>query len=326
MSFVFYSVYATKEIFSLKKIDIIFATSTPLTVAIPAIIAKIFRKIPYVFEVRDLWPDFPIQMNIIRSKFVQKMLFLLEYISYRCATGLVALAPGTKNEIIRKSSRNPADVIMIPNGCDTEYLSNMGRVARKEIAIPNEKVVFAYAGTHGKANGLIAVVNSAEVLQQRGNTDIHFLLMGEGREKKSLQELAGSKNLSNITFSGLYDKTKYNEILSEIDIGMQILMNVEAFYYGSSPNKFFDYLAAGKPVLVNYPGWMSELVTEHGCGISVVPDNPEAFADGAELLASHKNEFQKMGANARSLAEKEFAQSKILPRLVEFVESKSKPA
>jgi glycosyltransferase involved in cell wall biosynthesis len=110
-------------------------------------------------------------------------------------------------------------------------------------------------------------------------------------------------------------------VLGELDVGMQILLNVPAFYYGTSPNKFFDYLAAGRPVLVNYPGWMSDLVVRHGCGAAVPPDDPEAFADAVERLRESRETLAEMGRAARALAESQFSQQKILVELAEFIET-----
>jgi glycosyltransferase involved in cell wall biosynthesis len=101
---------------------------------------------------------------------------------------------------------------------------------------------------------------------------------------------------------------------------MQILKNVTGFHWGSSPNKFFDYLAAGRPVLVNYPGWMAQLVKEHDCGVAVAPDNAEAFADGVEKLRAERARLAEIGTNGRALAEAQFSQQKILQDLAAFVE------
>jgi glycosyltransferase involved in cell wall biosynthesis len=268
-----------------------------------------------------MWPDLPIAMGIIRNKLIKSILLFWERLVYRMSSGIVCLAPGIVKGVLQKVNIDASRIIMIPNGCDTSTILNLGRMPQKHLHVPAGKVIFGYTGTFGRANGLSAVLNGAKVLMQRKSDEIHFVLVGDGREKMGLMEMCSSMGLNNVTFKGLFDKSKYNEVLAEIDVGMQILLNIEAFYYGTSPNKFFDYLAAGKPVLVNYPGWMSDLVSESDCGIAVKPDDAVAFADAIQILASRKNDFNAMGIRARMLAEKEFSQTNILPRLVRFVEN-----
>jgi glycosyltransferase involved in cell wall biosynthesis len=181
-------------------------------------------------------------------------------------------------------------------------------------------LVFGYTGTHGPANGLDAVLDAAAILQKRGVAEVAFVLIGDGRDKARLQQRAVDEGLANVHFLGLFNKQHYNEVLAELDVGMQILKNVEGFHWGSSPNKFFDYLAAGRPVLVNYPGWMAQLVNDNDCGVAVAPDNAEAFADGVEKLVSQRQRFAAIGANGRTLAEAQFSQQKILQDLAAFVE------
>ncbi len=303
--------------------DLLFASSTPLTVSLPALCARLLRGTPYVFEVRDLWPDLPIEMGIIRNPVIKRALYLWEWAAYKFARKLVALAPGIKTGIERKANIPARRIAMIPNGSDTERLRPLGRLPRRILPVADNLFALGYTGTHGIANGLDAVLNAATVLQRRGVRDVVFVLIGDGREKLRLQERAAKEGLDNVVFVGLFNKSQYNQVLAELDVGMQILQNVPAFYYGTSPNKFFDYLAVGKPVLVNYPGWMSELVTTHQCGIAVPPDDAEAFADAIETLNPERESLVGMGSRARALAEEQFSQQKILIDLAEFIEEES---
>jgi glycosyltransferase involved in cell wall biosynthesis len=259
-------------------------------------------------------------MGIVRNPVAKRVLLLWEWITYRCAAKLVALAPGIKEGIRRKANVPDERIVMIPNGSDTKNLRPLGRLARELLPIGDELFVLGFTGTHGRANGLDAVLDAAAVLQRRGVEGIAFALIGDGREKARLVRRAADERLDNVHFVGLFKKAQYNRVLAELDIGLQILENVPAFYYGTSPNKFFDYLAAGRPVLVNYPGWMADLVTEHECGVAVPPDDPEAFADAVEQLLAGRERLGEMGHAARSLAEAEFSQEKILVDLARFVE------
>ena len=198
---------------------------------------------------------------------------------------------------------------------------SVGRLPRTRVPLPEHVLALGYTGTHGPANGLDAVLDAALVLKRRGIDDVAFVLVGDGREKARLERRAADEGLDNVVFLGLFNKSEYNQLLAELDAGMQILANVPAFYYGTSPNKFFDYLAVGKPVLVNYPGWMSDLVAEHDCGVAVAPDDPEAFADAVLALRARRAELERMGRAGRELAESRFRQQKILVDLARFVET-----
>ena len=300
--------------------DLIFASSTPLTVSIPALFGRIFKVTPYVFEVRDLWPDLPIEMGIIRNPLVKRVLYLWEWVAYRFAWKLVALAPGIKDVIAQRANIDPAHIAMIPNGSDTENLRPLGRATRTHLPIGENVFALGYTGTHGVANGLDAVLDAAAVLKRRGVKEIAFVLIGDGREKSRLMQRADAEELDQVCFVGLFNKAQYNQVLAELDVGMQILSNVPSFYYGTSPNKFFDYLAVGKPVLVNYPGWMSDLVTHHDCGVAVPADDAEAFADAVEKLSTERDRCSRMGWAGRALAESQFSQQKILAELAQFIE------
>jgi glycosyltransferase involved in cell wall biosynthesis len=319
-SFLRFAVLACREVLR-RDTELIFASSTPLTVSLPALGARWLKGTPYVFEVRDLWPDLPIEMGILRNPLLRGALLFWEATVYRWAWRLVALAPGIQSGIERKAAVPAEHIAMIPNGCDTVNLRPLPpRRPRTHLELPDDALVLGYTGTHGPANGLDAVLDAAAVLRRRGIEGIAFVLIGDGREKPRLAARAAAEGLANVHFRGLVTKATYNEVLAELDLGLQILLDVPGFRYGTSPNKFFDYLAAGRPVLVNYPGWMSELVTEAACGVAVPPNDPEAFADAVEVLLERRRELPEMGRRARGLAEERFSQPAILAELAGFLE------
>ena len=170
------------------------------------------------------------------------------------------------------------------------------------------------------ANGLHAVLDAAHELKQRGRSDIKFLLVGDGKSKDGLRERATHEQLDNVLFHDNVSKEKIPGLLAGADVGLQILANVPAFYYGTSPNKFFDYLAAGLPVVNNYPGWVAELIEEHQCGKAVPPDNPQAFADALIALADDPEQRRAMGRAARGLAESQFDRENLSDRFVNVLE------
>lgn len=300
--------------------DVVFATSTPLTAAIPGIAAKLLRRKPFIFEVRDLWPELPKAMGVITNPVILTLLSWLEWASYKSATSLIGLSPGIVAGI-KKRAGPKKRIAMVPNGCDLEIFAAATGVSDASPGRDSDKMVCIFMGAHGLANGLEAVLNAAEELKKRGRTDIEVILIGDGKCKPALQRRAVEDNLDNVRFMDPVAKTDLHSLLRKADVGLMILANVPAFYYGTSPNKFFDYIAAGIPVLNNYPGWLADIIGREAAGIAVPPEDPEAFADALLRLADNPEERQEMGSNARRLAESEFDRDKLAEAFVaEFEE------
>jgi glycosyltransferase involved in cell wall biosynthesis len=300
--------------------DLLFATSTPLTAALPGIVAKLVRpRIPFVFEVRDLWPELPRALGV-KNPLLLGGMSVLEWLAYRCADSCIGLSPGIVEGIKRRAPAKQV-VGMVPNGCDLDLFSP-GR--RGPIALPGVKpgdFVAGFTGAHGMANGLDAVLDAAAELKQRGRRDIKLVLIGDGGRKDALIARAKREDLNNCLFFPVIRKTEIAGLTASFDCGLQILANLPAFYYGTSPNKFFDYIAAGIPVVCNYPGWVAELLTKHEAGLAVPPDDPRALADALCRLADRREEGRQMGANARRLAEGTFSRERLAAEFVQNLES-----
>ncbi|WP_027708811.1 glycosyltransferase family 4 protein [Zooshikella ganghwensis] len=306
--FIKYSYKSISIVFK-ENYDIVFATSTPLTAAIPGIFARWFRGKKFVFEVRDLWPELPRAMGVISNPIVLSLMSFLEWLSYKSAHKCIGLSPGIIEGIIKRGKLS-SDVELVPNGCDLDIFNNNIKPWRpKEVSV--DDLVAIYTGTHGIANGLDALINVANELKKRKRDDIKIVLVGQGKLKRILQEKASDLNLNNILFYDSLDKFTLSGLMAGADVGMQILANVPAFYYGTSPNKFFDYIAAGLPVLTNYPGWIADMIIKNKCGFNVPPDDAVAFADVLESAAADKQNLKNMGNNARMLAEKSFDRNKL---------------
>ncbi|SOB74549.1 Glycosyltransferase involved in cell wall bisynthesis [Marinobacter sp. LV10R510-11A] len=299
------------------KYDLVFATTTPLTAGIPGIFARWLRGKPFVFEVRDLWPELPREMGVITNPVVLWAMGVLEWVSYRSAHRLVGLSPGIV-EGIKKRGVPAERIAMVPNGCDLDIFTNLVEPWRPaEVAETDLLAVFA--GTHGMANGLDAVLNAAVELKKRGRKEIKFLLIGSGKLKPALMARAARESLDNVVFHDPVTKNKLAGLMRATDIGMQILANVPAFYYGTSPNKFFDYIAAGVPVLNNYPGWLADMIEREQCGYAVPPADPVAFADALVDAADKRSELPEMGKRAKALAMREFDREKMAGQWVDWV-------
>lgn len=303
--------------------DLLFATTTPLTAGIPGIFANWLRRKPFIFEVRDLWPELPREMGVIKNPVVLWLMGLLEWASYRSAHRLIGLSPGIVDGIAKRGVKHE-QIAMIPNGCDLSLFADKSKPWRPE-GVAESDLMAVFTGTHGMANGLDAVLDAAAVLKQRGRNDIKLVLIGQGKLKPALQVRSQQEGLNNVIFHPPVDKQKLAGLMASTDIGLQILANVPAFYYGTSPNKFFDYIASGLPVLNNYPGWLTEIITTYQCGFTVPPNNPEAFADSLEQAASNRKQLQQMGINARKLAEAEFNRNQLANNFVNWLEGSIKP-
>lgn len=287
--------------------DVVFATTTPLTAGIPGIFARWLKRKPFVFEVRDLWPELPREMGVIRNPVVLGLMSALEWVSYRSADRLIGLSPGIVEGIARRGVARER-ITMVPNGCDLDLFGNPNHIWRPQ-AVRDDQLMAVFSGTHGNANGLNAVLDAAAVLKARGRDDIRLVLVGDGGEKSKLKRRAVAEKLDSVVFLEPMPKTELPGLLAGADLGLQTLRNVPAFYFGTSPNKFFDYIAAGLPVLNNYPGWLAEMITEHDCGYAVPPDDAEAFADALIAAAENREALTEKGRRARALAQERFARA-----------------
>ncbi|EKF9513791.1 glycosyltransferase family 4 protein, partial [Vibrio cholerae] len=300
-----------------EKYDVLFATTTPLTAGIPGIFARWLRGKPFVFEVRDLWPELPKEMGVIKNPVILGLMSLLEWASYRSAHRCIGLSPGIVDGI-KKRGVPGSKITMVPNGCDLSIFTQLSEPWRPD-GVAEEDLMAIFTGTHGMANGLNAVLNAAVELQNRGRNDIKLVLVGQGKLKPQLEAKAQELQLKNVIFHPPVNKQKLAGLMASADVGMQVLANIPAFYYGTSPNKFFDYISAGLPVINNYPGWLAGMIEELQCGFAVAPENPKAFANALEQAADDREALAAMGEAARQLAESQFDRQMLADKWVEWV-------
>ena len=308
-----------------EKYDVLFATSTPLTAGIPGIVMRLLKPGKrFVFEVRDLWPELPKAMGVVSNPVVLLGMGILEQLSYAAMHVGIGLSPGIRKGML-KGAGSGKKVAMIPNGCDLEmfYPAKMDSENNTQPfpGIPLTGLRCIFTGAHGLANGLDAVLDAAKILKEKGRSDIHLLFIGDGKLKPHLIRRAANEGLENCKFLDPIPKTKLADLLQQVDVGMMILDNVPAFYYGTSPNKFFDYISSGLPVLNNYPGWLAGLIVENECGIAVPPEDPVAFADALVFMADNPEMRKNMAINSRRLAETQFPRDLLADRLVLFLEA-----
>lgn len=307
----------------LRDVDVIYASSPPLTVALPALLASWLRRTPLVFEVRDCWPEAPIQMGALNNPVLISLARLLERLIYRRSEHLVALSPGMRDEMIQSSGVDPSKVSVIPNCADLDLFRPDvpgGDAVRKRLGTEG-KFVCLYFGAMGEVNGLHAVLDSAEVLKQLGERVV-FVLCGHGKERQSLEARAQQLRLDNVRFAPSVPKAAVAEIVAAADVCLTHFKNVPILYT-CSPNKLFDALSAGKLVIVNTPGWTKALLEEHRAGFYANPEDPGDLARTLAHLSRTPELVKRYGENARRLAETAFSRDKHAVRLLNVLTAAS---
>ncbi len=307
VAFLAFTVGATWLALRTPRPDVVIATSTPLTVGIPGWIAAAARRVAFVFEVRDLWPEAAIQMGALeRGGLLARVAERLERFLYRRSAEVIALSPGMAEGVA--ATGYPADHIhMIPNSCDLDLFhpgpQDAGLIQRFGL---EGKVVIGYAGAIGPSNALEASVpQAAAELKARGRDDIAFLIAGDGKSLPRIREHKERECLDNLVLAGPMPKHSVPSVTRTADVLMTLFADVPILAT-NSPNKFFDGLATGRPMIVNSPGWTRELVEEHDAGVYVPAGDGVALADAVERLADDPDMRARMAANARRLAEERF--------------------
>jgi glycosyltransferase involved in cell wall biosynthesis len=293
--------------------DLLYITSTPLTTGLLGLWAKKKFALPYIFEVRDLWPEAPIQIGVIRNKWIKKVLFYLEGKIYSQALKIVALSPGVKNYI--KNTCQRADISLIPNFCDTQFFSPLGKEEQKLESLGlKKKFTITYTGAVGRVNALHEFLYLAKEAQDQ-SLDWQFILMGKGVKLQELEVLAKELMLTNFRFFPFGNKHQVRDILAATDV---VYVSFDHFpvLQSNSPNKFFDALAMGKAVLVNYKGWVYELIKEHRSGIYHHPDNARKTIWQLKTLSENPQVLHQMQKNARNLATLHFTKEKAVRKLL----------
>jgi glycosyltransferase involved in cell wall biosynthesis len=290
-----------------KKHDLIIATSTPLTVGFPALTAKFFRKTPFIFEVRDLWPEVPIQMGAIKNKAAKKLLKYFEKSIYKNASHIIALSPGMYDGVI--STGIPKEkVSMIPNMSKIDVFRPRNRSVfdYNQLNWDPDTFKIVYFGSMGIANGMDYILDAAKLLITERK--IEFIIIGNGSTKNELMERAIKEEISNLVFINSVPLNALSEMVNLCDISLVTFANIPILAT-NSPNKFFDSLSAGKPIIVNSPGWTKDIVERYECGVYANPADPESLAIQIKNLFKNQELVKKMGVNSRILAEKTYDKS-----------------
>src|SRR5690554_180403 len=319
-SFFKFMFFSTIEVLKKKDIDLVFASSTPLTVAFPALIRKLFKKTKYVFEVRDLWPEAPIQLGFIKNKYFIKILKWFEIITYKKAEHVITLSPGMQDGVVKYVPKEKTS--MIPNMAkiDKFWVRDKEELINRKFGLSNTTFKLVYFGTMGVANGIDYLIESIKKLEDRKEINIEFVFMGEGAKKESLLSLKEKLNYVELTILDRQPMESVSKIVNNCDVSICTFSNIPILKT-NSPNKLFDSLSAGKPSIVNSDGWTKEIVESYDCGLYVNSENSDDFVQKAIFLKENPDIVNRMGANARKVAETKFDKAILCKQVVEVLEN-----
>lgn len=313
----------------LPKPDVVFATSTPLTIGIPGLLVSRLKGAPFVFEIRDLWPAVPVQLGVLRNRALIRAAEWLESLLYREAERVVVLSEGSRESLIERGV--PAEkLVFVPNASDTDLFRpqvvDSGFRARHGL---QDAFVALYTGAMGRANGLQQALEAARVLhslsaagdaeQTNAAARVVIVCLGDGSERPRVQARAQDLGLTNLLFLDPVAKDELAGIIGAADVTLTLFAPTPILET-NSPNKFFDSLAAGKPVVVNLDGWLRRVVEEDGAGVYVPGGDGAGLAATLLALAAEPEAVAKMAANARALAEREFDRDLMADRLAAALE------
>jgi glycosyltransferase involved in cell wall biosynthesis len=301
-----------------KDADLIFATSTPLTVGIPGRIAAALKGLPYVFEVRDLWPEDLLAADRIKPGLQFKLWEMLERFCYKKAKKILLVSKGFHDRLLERGF-DPARLQTLVLGADGSLFKD----SQPDTAYFREhglegKTIAVYTGAHGDANGLPQLLDAAEHLKHR--PDIAVVLIGEGKMREKLITDAASRGLANIHFLPAVPKHRLPGILNACHIGLMILKQITRPRW-VTPNKIFDYMFAGVPSIVNFPGTTADLVVEEGVGVAAKPGDAKDLAAKIEYWADHPDERTAIGRRGREVAWGKFDRKMIAKSLAEVFKS-----
>lgn len=318
-SFVYFTLFSLFFALKENKVNLIISSSTPISVGIPALVRRLLRKTPYIFEVRDLWPEIPIEMGIIKNKvlikiskkFIRKVYFNAEHI--------IALSPGMRKGVIRY--KKELNVSVIPNMSKVDFFSPrpVNQKLNIEFGLSSNSFKVIHFGTMGNVNGLENFVEAALLALKNQYNNIEFILVGSGKFKHQFREY---KEINHIVNLKIYDRLTLDKVSSLVN-------NCDVSYIGvskykiledNSANKFFDSLAAGKPIIINFGGWLEEIIVNERCGLRVDNASPESLLNALLYLKEHESERLLMGKSARKLAETTFDKSILCEKFKDVVD------
>lgn len=307
-------------LFRVKRPDVVYASSTPLTVGLPGLTTSLLRRAPFAFETRDLWPQSAIVAGVLDERALPtRLASRLARTLYRRARKLVAVTQGIADGLVEEGA-DAEKVLFVPNGVD-DWMLGVGDPAPD----PDPSTIrVVYCGAHGTWNGLGQIVDAAELL--RDDESVSFTFVGDGDERAKLESRAREAGLERVRFVGAVPK---QEAFAEIRGGSASIVVTwdHPFQRMVLANKIFDYLAAGRPVIVGAHGEMADLVERAQCGLVVPPERPDELAGAIRRVAAMSaDERHEMGLRGRRYILEHYQRSELATRLLGELAAMARPA
>ena len=307
LSFTVSSIWA--GLFYSRKQDLILATSPPLFVGVSGILISAVKRIPLIFEVRDLWPEFAIETRVLTNRLLIRLAFWLEKQIYKRSKKINVLTPAFKQRLIETKGVSSTKITMIPNGADMDIFrpGDRNNWVRERYAL-KDKFVVMYMGAHGVANGLSLFVEVAKELREY--EDMVFMLIGDGMEKPMLKGKAREYNLKNLIFVDSQPKSEIAAYCNAADVCAAILKKTDAFKT-VYPNKVFDYMSCAKAIIIAIDGVARELVERAEAGVYVEPENVAEYKKAVLRLYYNKSLCDRYGRNGFEFVRKHYSREKL---------------
>jgi glycosyltransferase involved in cell wall biosynthesis len=318
MSFLAFLMLSSFIVLVISKVDVIYATSTPLTIGIPALAAKWFRRKKFVFEVRDQWPESVVEAGVIKNRFFIKILLWLERTIYKNASEIIAVSDGMA-EGVRQVAGEKKPIHVVPNCANLDlFRPDIDGSAIRQIKNWGDKLVFLQAGSMGKAHNLDFVIDAAEKLKE--HRDIVFVLIGEGSQKPELEKKVQKLGLTNVEILPSVSKQQLPEFFAATDVCL-VIIGLKIMEKHASLNKFYDGLSSGKPMLLNYYGWQGKLIEDNNAGYGCKFRDLDQFVERILYIKTNRNQLAAMGRNARLIAETRFDSNKLAAQALIVLET-----
>lgn len=294
--------------------DVVVASSGPITVGIPGIVARYVRRRILVFEVRDIWPEGAIELGVIKNPIIKKLAFWFEKRCYKAASLIVALSVGMRDYILEHYGHS--NVIDVTNAANINLFNTPQAFDGKNVINPKKYAI--YTGNIGDVNNSLWLLEAAKVLQYKGRTDLKILLVGEGQQRRIIENAISMNKLKNLIIWGLMPKEKLVSLVQHAMVSL-VPLKETPILDTSSPNKFFESLAAGVPVIQNTKGWMKSFLNNHDIGFTLDSRDPSALADLMIALDRNPLRLKEMGQRASIVAAKEFDSSYLSKKMLDSI-------
>jgi glycosyltransferase involved in cell wall biosynthesis len=293
------------------RVDLVYASSTPLTTGVAGYVVSSVKRCPFYFEVRDLWPEAAVAAGVLHDGWFVRSIEYFERLLYRKAVKVVALSEGFRAGVIAKG-KHPDDVLLVPNGMDDWMLGLTPEVPPGYPFDRGRDFICTYIGAHGRFNKLETILEAARLLT---GTRVRFLLIGDGDHKGDLKRYADVLGVSNVCFLDAIPKTRVIDYLNQSHVAV-ICWGDRPFDRMMLPNKVFDYLAAGCPVVAAARGETAALIQRARCGWSVAPERPSDLAELLnEISGLPDQELRLRGARGNRYVRQHFLRSNLAAQL-----------